>query len=117
MAHVDYGTKINNLNKPLTVAVTAHDLRYASSRLTWQKGNFELIERPTDVTAEQFLDKSPEGKKFGEGSYYRDCKTLVEEMTGCKNVVPHAGLWDNTREDAPDRRLVEVQCWVFYYDE
>ncbi|RYO78217.1 hypothetical protein DL764_010138 [Monosporascus ibericus] len=220
----------------------AHDLRYASPCLTWQKDNFELIVRPTDVTAEQFLDKSPEAKNFNEAAYYRDCKALAEEVTGCKNVVPfmyqtrhqpyvvkdifdnrvengglpakykrigivniwrpfganaevmplamikhsaiedltyeshmrrvysrndpmvgikgfkghetsaihdprylyyyvsnqtpdevlvfnsfdtdvkkaspHAGLWDNnTREDAPDRRSVEVRCWAFYVDQ
>ncbi|RYP56711.1 hypothetical protein DL771_011650 [Monosporascus sp. 5C6A] len=87
-AYVDYSAMTNNLNKPVRVPVMAYDLRYISPRLTWQKDNFELIKRPTDVTAEHFLDKSPEGKKFIEGAYYADCKALVEEVTGSKNVVP-----------------------------
>lgn len=87
-AYVDYSDRSNNLNKPLTVAVTAQDLRQASPRLTWEQDNFELLEHPTTITAEQFGDKSPEGKKLIEEAYFADCKALVEQVTGCTNVHP-----------------------------
>ncbi len=87
-AYIDYADRSNNLNKPLSVAVTAHDLRYASPRLTWEGDNFELVERPTAVTTEQFGDTSPEGKTFIEEAYFADCKALVEEVTGSRHVHP-----------------------------
>ncbi|KAK7754570.1 hypothetical protein SLS62_003352 [Diatrype stigma] len=87
-AYVDYTDRSNNLKKPLKVGITAQDLRYATPRLTYQTDNFELRERPTTLTAEQFENDSPEGKKLIEELYYPDCKALVEEVTGCKNVHP-----------------------------
>lgn len=50
---------------------------------------YQLVDIPTEVTTEQFLaaNKTKEGKAYIEDVYFKECKKVIEEVTGGANLI------------------------------
>lgn len=56
---------------------------------TLNDNGYQLVDIPTVVTTEQFneSEKSEEGKSFIKDVYFKECKRIIEEVTGGVNFI------------------------------
>jgi hypothetical protein len=56
---------------------------------TLNSNGYQLVDIPTVITTEQFLaaNKTDEGKAYIEDVYFKECKRVIEEVTGGANLI------------------------------
>ncbi|KAI1331901.1 hypothetical protein F5Y16DRAFT_395190 [Xylariaceae sp. FL0255] len=89
--YVDWSSGKTNINNPQEVDITVQDIRTANPEPMFETEGYGLVNHETSLTPEQFLaGNTPEGKKYIEDVYFKECAELIKEVTGSNDVLPYA---------------------------
>ncbi|KAI1269015.1 hypothetical protein F5Y18DRAFT_373337 [Xylariaceae sp. FL1019] len=87
---VDWSNGKTNVNNPKEVKIEVEDIRTLSPQPTFGTDGYGLIDHPTSLSTEQFLQgNTPEGKKLIEDVYFKEVAELVKQITGSNDVTPY----------------------------
>jgi len=87
--YIDYATGETNVNRPKEYEIDVHDIRKFDPQPTLIGNGYQLVDIPTVVTEEQFRASkiTEEGKAFIEDVYFKECKRIIEEVTGGAGLI------------------------------
>ncbi|EME41509.1 hypothetical protein DOTSEDRAFT_156415 [Dothistroma septosporum NZE10] len=89
--YIDYATGKTNVNRPKDFQIEVHNIRRFEEQPTLINNGYQLVSIPSVISTEQFLvsNKTPEGKAFIEDAYFKECKRVIEEVTGgAGEIIP-----------------------------
>ncbi|ROV91751.1 hypothetical protein VSDG_06463 [Cytospora chrysosperma] len=87
--YMDYATGETNVNRPKEHQIEVNNIRKLEPQPTLNANGYQLVDIPTAVTTEQFLasGKTKEGKAYIEDVYFKECKTIIEKVTGGAGLI------------------------------
>nr|A0A3G1DJG9.1 RecName: Full=Oxidoreductase R1; AltName: Full=Squalestatin S1 biosynthesis cluster protein R1 [Phoma sp. MF5453]AMY15069.1 putative non-heme iron dependent [Phoma sp. MF5453] len=86
---MDYANGDTNVKQPKEYEIQVHDIRKLDPQPTLLKNGYELVDIPTVVTDEQFIEsgKSDEGNAYIKDVYFAECKRIIEEVSGGVDLI------------------------------
>ena len=88
--YIDYASGATNVKSPRDIKIVAHDMRSMERAPTLLKNGYQLVNIPTTVTTEQFLDgNTPEGKEYIQDVYFKECEKIIQDVSqGPAVIIP-----------------------------
>ncbi|KAI2622536.1 hypothetical protein GGR54DRAFT_68230 [Hypoxylon sp. NC1633] len=87
---IDWASGSTNVHDPLEVKIEVEDIRTLNPQPNYENNGYGIVKHQSSLTPEQFLaGNDPEGKKYIEDVYFKECAELVKQITGSDIVVPY----------------------------